>query len=73
MTHQSNPVYQITGESLEEMRNELEVILNSISNRLDAIEGLRGHGEIKNRLDIIDDDGNRIHGFNNEASPKASE
>jgi hypothetical protein len=73
MSHQSNPIYQITGQSIEEMRSELEVILNSISNRLDAAEGVRGHAEISNRLDIIDDDGFRIHGFNNEASPKANE
>ena len=71
MSHQSNPIYQITGQSIEEMRNELEVILNSISNRLDAAEGLRGHAEITNRLDVVDDDGNRLHGFTNESQPKA--
>lgn len=65
----SGSVYQITGENIETIKMELELILRSISERLDAME--EGAGVIRNRIDIVDDDFNRVHGFNNEVNPKA--
>ena len=65
----ANPIYTIYGSDAETIRNELNIILASISDRLDAIEGQRGYGKISNRLDILDDNQNRIHGFTNETTP----
>jgi len=65
----SNPVYQLTDE--KNIINDLQTILSSISDRLDALEGVRGYGQVTNRLDILDSDANRLHGFTNETTPKA--
>ena len=61
----ANPIYTVSGSDAETIRTELMIILASISDRLDAIEGQRGYGKISNRLDILDDNQNRIHGFTN--------
>tara|TARA_R110002126_G_C10091349_1_gene465068 strand:+ start:24 stop:242 length:219 start_codon:yes stop_codon:yes gene_type:complete len=68
----ANPPYLLSAEEIAELRDQLAVILSNISNRLDAIEGNRGHASIINRMDIVDDQQNRLHGFTNEATPKAS-
>ena len=64
-----NPIYTVSGSDAETIRTELMIILASISDRLDAIEGQRGYGIISNRLDIVDDNQNRLHGFTNESTP----
>ena len=65
----ANPIYTVSGSDAETIRTELMIILASISDRLDAIEGQRGYGIISNRLDIVDDNQNRLHGFTNESTP----
>ena len=61
------PTYSVTTSNMDGLIQQLNTILADISNRLDAIEGQRGTASIKNRVDIKDDDGNRIGGFTNEA------
>tara|TARA_R110000744_G_scaffold296458_1_gene406344 strand:+ start:841 stop:1047 length:207 start_codon:yes stop_codon:yes gene_type:complete len=65
----ANPIYTVSGSDAETIRTELMIILASISDRLDAIEGQRGYGIISNRLDIVDDNQHRLHGFTNESTP----
>ena len=50
--------------SIEELTQAMNVIFGRIGERLDQIEGKRGAAIIRDKLDIQDEDGNTLHGFN---------
>lgn len=58
-------VYQINDIKNPDLTNELNHILQRLSDRFDKLEGLRGDSKIKDKLDVVvDDEENIVHGFN---------
>jgi len=62
--------YNLTATSIDELVNQFNPILASISDRLDKMEGLRGDPEMESFLTmknkkilIVDKDGNILHQF----------
>lgn len=53
-----------SNQDLSLLENELNVILQRIAERLDQIEGEIGTATIKDKAQIVDGDGNILHGFN---------
>ena len=59
--------YYVSGNSLQELTNALNLYLADISDRLDKVEGLRaefetaGSGVFIGRASVKDSDGNEIH------------
>ena len=61
----SDELYQLPPTaSIEELTMAMNVILQRLGERIDQIEGIRGTSTIRDKLDIEDEDGNTLHGFN---------
>ncbi len=59
--------YQLDNpQNFQEVSNQINYILNQISDRLDQIEGIRGTSTVQSRLDIETSDGYIVHGFNTD-------
>lgn len=51
--------------SLEDLKNQMNMILRRLSDRLDKIEGIRGSSTVQESLSI-EVDSLTLHGFNTE-------
>lgn len=61
----SKEIYQISATELPQLVNDLNFILQRLSDRFDKLEGLRGDAKINKTLDVVVDDAeNIVHGFN---------
>ena len=61
----STEVYEVSGSlSIQDMENKLNSILSQISNRIDAIEGIRGTSTIQVGMTVKNTSGEIVHGFN---------
>ncbi len=54
--------------SIAELTQAIDVIFQRIGERIDQLEGKHGTSTIRDKLDIEDEDGNTLHGFNTTAS-----
>lgn len=60
--------YQATGNTIEEIRNSLNFVLQRIGDRLDKLEGIRGKPnlstkdiDVEGNVTVNDSDGQTIH------------